>query len=198
MDFLNNIKKSIKEEIDSNVTIKILASLGYTKHNFNYFDNNILKKNFDNIKKNLKIYNINNKFNSEHYFYKDLELIKTNNNSVCIQHKNTKIQKYINKKCYKQNYASLKLKFTNKIQINNIYFPAFKNYIEFIDKENDIYISKYRNSDIKIIFEKIKNHNSYHIHFSFSCDKSNYDNNIKNFIYILKLIYYNNIDFKEL
>ena len=197
MDFVNNIKNTIKEEIDNNVSLKISVSIGYLNDKYKYFDSNLLKKNFDYIKNSLKKYNKNNKFNSQHYFYKDLELINTDNNSICIKHKNSKIKKYTNNKCFKKNYASLKFKFINKTQINNIYFPSFKNYIEYIDKDNDIYISKYRNSDIKIIFEEIKNHKSYQIHFSFSCDKSNYENIIKNFTYILRIIYNNNILFNE-
>ena len=90
----------------------------------------------------------------------------------------------------------MKIKFINKSIINNIYFPSFKDYIEYNNK-NSIYISKYRNSDIKIIFEEIINYDSYRINFLFSCDKSNYDNIIKNFVFILKIIFYNNINFKK-
>ena len=201
MQFIDNIKNIIKKEIDTNVSLKILTTFGYIDEKKpEYFNSNISKKNFYKIKNLLKRFNVNNDFESEHYFYKDLELINCNDESICIQNKETKIIKYINKNINNnlKNYSSMKIKFINKLIINKIYFKSFKNYIEYNNKKNNIYISKYRNSDIKIIFEEIVNYDSYRINFLFSCDKSNYDNIIKNFIFILKIIYYNNTNFKKI
>lgn len=201
MDFVKNLKEFIKKEIDNNVSVKLLITLGYTNlKNKYYFDSNISKNNFYRIKNSLKKYDVNNNFNSQHYFYKDLELINCNEESICIKHNDTIIKKYINNGINKSmyNFGSLKVKLINKSIVNDIYFPAFKNYIEYLDKKNSIFVSKYRNSDIKIIFEEIKNHNTYNIHFSFSCDESNYDNIIKNFIFILNLIYYKKLNFSEI
>ena len=200
MQFIDNLKNIIKKEVDTNLSVKILTTLGYIdERKPEYFNSNISKKNLNKIKNLLKRYNVNNNFESEHYFYKDLELINCNDESICIQNKETKIIKFINKNINNnsKNYGSMKIKFINKLIKNNIYFPSFIDYIEYNNKKNSIYISKYRNSDIKIIFEEIINYDSYRINFLFSCDKSNYDNIIKNFVFILKIIFYNNINFKK-
>ena len=193
MTFINEFKNILNLELEKRISIKSVIDVGYLSKN--YFDTNISKNNFYKL---LSFFHKNNKLKkketkSDHYFYKDLELVNINDNVICIQKKNVTSYDFINTNLQNsmKNYGSLRIKFVNNIKINNIYFPSYKNYNETLKKKNNIFISTFYNSEIKIIFEEIENKDSYHIYFTFHCDQSNIDNTSKNLIFLIKKIHKN-------
>lgn len=184
---MSSFKEDIQQQIQLNKIVKINISLGNINNNIMF--HKINPKTFYNY---LKFFNNKKKTlsNVTKYYYKDLILISINKNNIYKRRLNNLFKSYtINNTKYNSNINKIRIEYINERLIDSIKFPSIHTY-DLIEKQNLITVySNFKNSEIKIIFDKLNNTISYYSEI----DIINLNNFIVNFNYLLSKLYYSKI-----
>ena len=191
MENINSLKKTIAELIKKHNFIKIKLCFGKVI-NKNILKNTINKKNYliflsflKNKNKNKIIYN-----NIKKYYYNDLIYIIKNNNNYCLKSMPTNYYNY-KVKNINNNVSNICLKIINERHIQKINFPSINKYNRIDDLNTTEIISKYKNSEIKLIFYNTKQ--IYNIYYYAEIDSVNFNNFVINLEYLLSKFYFKQI-----
>ena len=190
MNKISKLKKQLAEIIDEKKFIDVNINVGNINAD-SVMNSKIHPKSFEIFKKFIgSKYKNSDHYSLTKYFYKDLKMVAFNNKKIiCFKSiPSINLDYKLDRPNRNFNTPNLRAKIINDRIIDEVMFPSIKIYDNIEKCDIDVYKSRFKNSEIQIMLTQFDRHSE--ITFSTKIDKSNIDNFISNFEYILSKFYF--------